>query len=102
LIAAGGSGRSTSVIPAVPAARSVTTIAFIRHLPYRGFARTTRTDVPQLDAFVHTKPDSRSGHAALASAELCGLLGAHVAQCWFHCGTSPAGHAAQRIGWELR
>src|SRR3954464_8377054 len=32
-IAAGGSGRSTSVIPAVPAASSVTTIAFIRHLP---------------------------------------------------------------------
>ena len=31
-IAAGGSGRSTSVIPAVPAASSVTTIAFIRHL----------------------------------------------------------------------
>src|SRR3954471_19516847 len=29
LIAAGGSGRSTSVIPAVPAARSVTTTAFI-------------------------------------------------------------------------
>src|SRR4051794_14493211 len=28
-IAAGGSGRSTSVIPAVPAASSVTTIAFI-------------------------------------------------------------------------
>jgi hypothetical protein len=26
-------GRSTSVIPAVPAASSVTTIAFIRHLP---------------------------------------------------------------------
>src|SRR5215208_6780977 len=32
-IAAGGSGRSTSVIPAVPAASSVTTIAFIRDLP---------------------------------------------------------------------
>jgi hypothetical protein len=32
-IAAAGSGRSTSVIPAVPAASSVTTIAFIRHLP---------------------------------------------------------------------
>src|SRR6266576_3299543 len=31
-IAAGGSGRSTSVIPAVPAASSVTTIAFIRDL----------------------------------------------------------------------
>jgi hypothetical protein len=28
-----GSGRSTSFIPAVPAASSVTTIAFIRHLP---------------------------------------------------------------------
>jgi hypothetical protein len=32
-IAARGSGRSTSFIPAVPAARSVTTIAFIVHLP---------------------------------------------------------------------
>src|SRR6266516_5891090 len=32
-IAAFGSGRSASVIPAVPAASSVTTIAFIRHLP---------------------------------------------------------------------
>jgi hypothetical protein len=32
-IAADGSGRSTSVIPAVPAASSVTTIAFIRYLP---------------------------------------------------------------------
>src|SRR6478609_10188139 len=29
LIAAGGTGRSTSVIPAVPAASSVTTIAFM-------------------------------------------------------------------------
>src|SRR4051794_12912392 len=35
-IAAGGSGRSTSVIPAVPAASSVTTIAFIRDLPVAG------------------------------------------------------------------
>src|SRR3954469_22296406 len=33
LIAGVGSGRSTSVIPAVPAASSVTTIAFIRGLP---------------------------------------------------------------------
>src|SRR5262245_47511730 len=32
-IAAGGSGRSTSFIPAVPAAWSVTTIAFIVRLP---------------------------------------------------------------------
>src|SRR4051795_5828277 len=32
-IAAGGSGRCTSVMPAVPAASSVTTIAFIRDLP---------------------------------------------------------------------
>src|SRR2546423_13609837 len=37
-IAAGGSGRSTSVIPAVPAASSVTTIAFIQHLPCRVLA----------------------------------------------------------------
>src|SRR5690349_13066488 len=35
LIAACGSGRSTSVIPAVPAASSVTTIAFIPNLRYR-------------------------------------------------------------------
>src|SRR5262245_25520256 len=33
LIAAGGSGRSASFIPANPAAWSVTTIAFIFHLP---------------------------------------------------------------------
>jgi hypothetical protein len=32
-IAACGSGRSTSFAPAVPAAWSVTTIAFIGHLP---------------------------------------------------------------------
>src|SRR3954452_24788142 len=38
LIAAGGSGRSTSVIPAVPAASSVTTIAFIGDLPVSGFS----------------------------------------------------------------
>jgi hypothetical protein len=35
-IAAGGSGRFTSFIPAVPAAWSVTTIAFIIHLPVCG------------------------------------------------------------------
>src|SRR5690348_11611130 len=35
-IAAGGSARSTSFMPAVPAALSVTTIAFIVHLPVRG------------------------------------------------------------------
>src|SRR5262245_39240398 len=40
LIAAGGSGRSTSVIPAVPAASSVTTIAFIRHPLYPVLATT--------------------------------------------------------------
>src|SRR4051794_27983445 len=38
-IAAGGSGRSTSVIPAVPAASSVTTIAFIRDLPASSYSR---------------------------------------------------------------
>src|SRR5689334_3833673 len=35
-IAAGGSGRSASFIPAVPAACSVTTIAFIVRLPVCG------------------------------------------------------------------
>jgi hypothetical protein len=35
-IAACGSGRSASLIPAVPAAWSVTTIAFIVHLPACG------------------------------------------------------------------
>jgi Mg-chelatase subunit ChlI len=40
-IAAGGSGRCTSVIPAVPAASSVTTIAFIRHLPVSSSRRLT-------------------------------------------------------------
>src|SRR6516225_8853978 len=35
-IAAGGSGRSDRFIPAVPAAWSVTTIAFIVHLPVCG------------------------------------------------------------------
>src|SRR3954470_13557249 len=39
-IAAGGSGRSTSVIPAVPAAWSVTTIAFIGHFPVSVLAYT--------------------------------------------------------------
>jgi hypothetical protein len=34
LIPACGSGRSTSFIPAVPAALSVTMIAFIVHLPF--------------------------------------------------------------------
>src|SRR4051794_6609579 len=37
LIAAGGSGCSTSVIPAVPAASSVTTIAFIGDLRARTY-----------------------------------------------------------------
>src|SRR6187200_556402 len=48
-IAAGGSGRSTSVIPAVPAASSVTTIAFIRDLPVAGplcLLRTADRDHP--------------------------------------------------------
>src|SRR5881394_163144 len=39
-IAAGGSGRSASVIPASPAASSVTTIAFIRNLLYPALACT--------------------------------------------------------------
>jgi hypothetical protein len=43
-IAAGGSGRSTSVIPAVPAASSVTTIAFMgivsSHICLFGGSRT--------------------------------------------------------------
>src|SRR3954447_1628000 len=45
-IAAGGSGRSASVIPAVPAAWSLTTIAFIRHLLVPILpARRTRTSL---------------------------------------------------------
>src|ERR1700756_534659 len=40
-IAAGGSGRSTSVIPAVPAASSVTTIAFIGAPPGVDFSPVT-------------------------------------------------------------
>src|SRR3954462_5074604 len=47
LIAAGGSGRSTSVIPAVPAASSVTTIAFIRHLPVSS-SRPSSNDTPEI------------------------------------------------------
>jgi hypothetical protein len=39
-IAACGSGRSTSFIPAIRAARSVTTIAFIVHLHVRGMSST--------------------------------------------------------------
>src|SRR3954471_2761005 len=45
-IAAGGSGRSTSLIPAVPAAWSVTTIAFILHL--RLHAKAIGSDRPRL------------------------------------------------------
>jgi hypothetical protein len=59
LIAAGGSGRSTSVIPAVPAASSVTTIAFISHLPVSSFSpagagptiRASKTSAPRDDTF---------------------------------------------------
>jgi hypothetical protein len=36
LIAACGSGRSTSFTPSIPVARSVATIAFIGHLPVSG------------------------------------------------------------------
>src|SRR3954451_7382274 len=43
LIAAGGSGRSTNVMPAVPAASSVTTIAFIRHHPRVEFSPARRS-----------------------------------------------------------
>src|SRR5215472_7578149 len=40
LIAAGGSGLSASIIPAVPAASSVTTIAFVRLTPLYSTAPT--------------------------------------------------------------
>jgi hypothetical protein len=55
-IAAGGSGRSTTVIPAVPAAWSVTTIAFIQHLPVssprlRGLFGSTALAAPDLGIF---------------------------------------------------
>src|SRR4051795_5595645 len=43
-IAADGSGRSTSLIPAVPAASSVTTIAFIRDLLWLVHSCLLRTD----------------------------------------------------------
>src|SRR5436309_4185050 len=52
-IAAGGSGRSTSVIPAVPAASSVTTIAFIwtplyQPSPTRHLRFTTASPTPNV------------------------------------------------------
>src|SRR3954447_2452852 len=46
-IAARGSGRSTSVIPAVPAASSVTTIAFIPHLPVIEFSPCASSPIQQ-------------------------------------------------------
>src|SRR6266536_3386166 len=46
-IAACGSGRSTSFIPAVPAAWSVTTIAFIVHLVVCGMSWSVTTSHPQ-------------------------------------------------------
>src|SRR5262245_14044674 len=55
LIAADGSGRSTSVIPAVPAAWSVTTIAFIRHLLVFSFSSLG------LDYIVHHCGGDRAG-----------------------------------------
>src|SRR5262249_49181820 len=42
-----GSGRSTSFIPAVPAALSVTTIAFIGHLPVSSSCHRLRADLLQ-------------------------------------------------------
>src|SRR5689334_20090507 len=45
-IAGRGSGRSTSFIPAIPAARSVTTIAFIVHLLPTSFAICSRDVLP--------------------------------------------------------
>src|SRR6185369_13002133 len=45
-IAADGSGRSTSFIPAVPAAWSVTTIAFIVHLLACGLSWSVMTSHP--------------------------------------------------------
>src|SRR5262245_10021589 len=56
-IAADGSGRSTSVIPAVPAASSVTTIAFILDLPCLGStpAPSTRDGWPATSV-AHVRP----------------------------------------------
>src|SRR3954453_12094386 len=64
-IAAGGSGRSISFIPAVPAASSVTTIAFIRGLPVSS---------PRLHGIF--------GSGALAAPDLDGF----TTQIGWHCG----------------
>src|SRR3954465_8190732 len=58
-IAAGGSGRSTSVIPAVPAASSVTTIAFLRGLPWAG------PFLPTADGRSRPPSAPRHGHRSL-------------------------------------
>src|SRR4051812_22794216 len=65
-IAAGGSGRSTSVIPAVPAASSVTTIAFIRDLPLAGPAT--------LAIVAHVDDDLPDRLAALHDAQRFGAV----------------------------
>ncbi len=71
--AAGGSGRSTSFIPALRAAWSVTTIAFIVHLPV--WALLSTCDQPNYYDFDELRPASQkplvSPHKH--SARFCGI-----------------------------
>src|SRR5690349_19945685 len=68
-IAADGSGRSTSVIPAIPAAWSVTIIAFIPHLPVSNARLGETTE----DARLGAEPLLQGGHVgARLLAVRCG------------------------------
>src|SRR3954471_12340329 len=75
-IVAGGSGRSTSVIPAVPAASSVTTIAFIRDPPGRPLflLRTPDRDHPaRLVIAIRSFPHRRVGPDSVIRHRYCYL-----------------------------
>src|SRR6478752_2330734 len=72
-IAARGSGRSTNFIPAVPAALSVTTIAFIAHLLWNSWARSPG----QRSRAAHVAPTRRSQRDVRRTLRsfLCGAIG---------------------------
>src|SRR3954451_12973592 len=78
LIAAGGSGRSVSVIPAVPAVWSVTTIAFNPHLLVSGHCPRCLCSPPVTGRFVHVSTRARCLVASflVIAAAFAGAIGA--------------------------
>src|SRR5438128_2136825 len=97
-IAARGSGRSTSLIPAVPAAWSVTTIAFIVHLLVCGMSWSVTTSHRNVRYRLRVGAGLVLGRAGAVCSELREILSVKASVTIVYLSTGPPLGFSSRAG----